>query len=179
MKKIVIIGPECTGKSTLTKQLAAHFETVWCPEFARTFLQQHGNDYSYANLLNIAKGQLAQEDYLQQGANDFYFIDTDMHVMKIWCEVAFNNCHTWILKQIATRYYDMYLLCNVDLPWVQDGMREYPDLQMRQRLFTMYKEVLIANGCAWNIISGVEEERLEMAVEALKSSPLSPGGGSR
>ena len=121
MRQIVIIGPESTGKSTLCSQLAEHYKTVWCPEFAREYLLEKGMNYSYDDLLNIAHGQLELEDVmLAEAKNGLYFIDTDMYVMKVWCEVAFENCHTWILKQIAKRKYDLYLLCSVDLPWQKD-----------------------------------------------------------
>ena len=168
MKQIVIIGPESTGKSTLAAQLAAYYKTVWCPEFAREYLRENGTDYNYEDLLNIAQGQITLEDSMkQQARNGYYFIDTDMYVMKVWCEVAFNNCHTWILKQIAARKYDLLLLCDTDLPWVPDGLREYPDLQMRQRIFKMYKDLLINDGSKWAVISGTPEERLQTAISII------------
>lgn len=171
MKKIVIIGPESTGKSTLSAQLAAHYKTVWCPEFAREYLLQHGTTYTYNDLLQIAKGQIALEDATGAVAkNNLYIIDTNMYVMKVWCEVVFNNCHTWILKQIAERPYDLYLLCDTDLPWVQDGLREYPDPAMRQRLFKMYKDLLINSGTKWAIISGTPEDRLEKSINIIDTT---------
>ncbi|HUQ65186.1 MAG TPA: ATP-binding protein, partial [Flavitalea sp.] len=128
MKKIVIIGPESTGKSTLCAQLAEHYKTCWCPEFAREYLKEKNGAYDYADLLNIAHGQLKlEDDMLASAQNGYYFLDTDLYVMKVWCEVAFENCYTWILKQIALRKYDFYFLCDVDLPWVKDELREYPD----------------------------------------------------
>ena len=168
MKQIVIIGPESTGKSTLAAQLAAYYKTVWCPEFTHEYLRERGTDYTYDDLLNIAHGQITLEDNMrQQARNGYYFIDTDMYVMKVWSEVAFNNCHTWILKQIAARKYDLLLLCDTDLPWVPDGLREYPDLQMRQRLFKMYKDILINDGSRWAVISGKPEERLQTAISII------------
>ena len=165
MKKIVIIGPESTGKSTLTQQLAEHYNTTWCPEFAREYLLENGTDYSFSDLLNIARGQVLLEDtLLAQAKNNLYFIDTDMYVMKVWCEVAFNNCHTWILKQIAARHYDLILLCDTDLPWVKDELREYPDLHTRERLFKMYKDLLINQRTKWAVISGSHIERLQLAL---------------
>jgi NadR type nicotinamide-nucleotide adenylyltransferase len=175
MKKIVILGPECTGKSTLASQLAAHYETVWCPEFARDYLLEHGTDYRYEDLLNIAAGQLELQDRLETTAKDRYFIDTDMYVMKVWCEVAFNNCPTWILKQIAMRHCDLYLLCDVDLPWVQDGLREYPDPVKRVQLFKMYKDLMINSGTRWAVISGTSNERFASAVGILDSLFLPSG----
>ena len=170
MKKIVIIGPESTGKSTLTEQLANHYRTAWCPEFAREYLKENGTDYSFDDLLNIARGQLILEDnFLAQAKNNLYFIDTDMYVMKVWCEVAFNNCHTWILKQIALRNYDLFLLCDTDLPWVKDELREYPALETRRRLFKMYEDLLINQGTKWAVISGSYEERIQTAISLIKA----------
>ena len=169
MKRIVIIGPESTGKSTLATQLADNYKTVWCPEFAREYLLEHGRDYTFDDLLNIAYGQLELEDTMETMAgNGIYIIDTDMYVMKVWCEVVFNDCHTWILKQIAQRHYDLYLLCNTDLPWVQDGLREYPDEAIRQKLFKIYKDLLINSGVPWAVISGQESQRLQAAIAMIK-----------
>jgi NadR type nicotinamide-nucleotide adenylyltransferase len=183
MKKIVVIGPESTGKSTLCEKLAAHFNTRWCPEYAREFLQAHGTDYSYDTLLTIAKGQVAlEEKYIHEveqqaeGANPdtpthdspLLFIDTDMYVMNVWCKFVFGKTHSWILNQIIERKYDLYLLCNVDLPWVKDELREYPDLARREKLYNIYKEIMINQPVPWVDISGNYEERFEKAVAAVK-----------
>lgn len=168
IKKIVIIGPESTGKSTLCEQLAAYYKTSWCPEFAREYLMQTGGRYTFADLLNVAHGQLELEDTaITSASNGLYFIDTDMYVMKVWCEVVFESCHTWILKQIAQRQYDFYFLCNTDLPWVKDELREYPDLEMRNRLFNMYKDILVHQKTPWAEISGTDAQRLQMAVSII------------
>jgi NadR type nicotinamide-nucleotide adenylyltransferase len=165
MKKIVIIGPESTGKSTLCGQLAEHYKTTWCPEFAREYLLEKGMNYTFDDLLNIAHGQLELEDtLLAEAGNGLYFIDTDMYVMKVWCEVAFENCHTWILKQIGQRRYDLYLLCSTDLPWQKDELREYPDLAFREKLFKMYKDIVVNSNTMWAEISGTDVQRLQMAV---------------
>ncbi len=178
MKKIVVIGPESTGKSSLCEELAQHFDTLWCPEFAREYLLTNGKDYQYADLLTIAKGQLAMEDeYVTSvgrlhNKNDnnpsLLFIDTDMYVMKVWCEFVFGKCHAWILDQVVKKKYDLYLLCNVDLPWVQDELREYPDLESRQRLYHIYKDIMINQSTPWIDISGDYEERRLKAITAVE-----------
>ena len=168
MRKIVIIGPESTGKSTLCSQLAEHFKTCWCPEFAREYLKETGGKYSFHDLLNIAHGQLELEDtMLTQAKNGFYFIDTDMYVMKVWCEVVFETCHTWILKQIALRKYDLFFLCDIDLPWVKDDLREYPDLEFRKKLFKMYRDLMVTQKTKWAEISGTHAQRLQTAVSII------------
>ena len=165
MRKIVIIGPESTGKSTLCSQLADYYKTCWCPEFAREYLLERNGKYNFEDLLNIAHGQLDLEDtMLTQAKNGFYFIDTDMYVMKVWCEFAFGDCHRFILEQIIARKYDLYLLCNVDLPWTNDELREYPDLRTRQRLYNIYKDIMVNQEVPWVEISGSYEERLKKAV---------------
>ncbi|HEX5654025.1 MAG TPA: AAA family ATPase [Chitinophagaceae bacterium] len=179
LKKVVILGPESTGKSTLCEQLAQHFDTMWCPEFAREWLLTNGKNYSYDDLLTIAKGQLAlEEEYslmlenqsiplLENGGHIPLFIDTDMYVMKVWCEFVFGQCHSYILEQIIRRKYDLYLLCNVDLIWTADELREYPDLKSRQTLYNMYKDCMINQDIPWVEISGDHEQRFQTAVKAV------------
>jgi len=172
LKKIVIVGPESTGKSTLCTQLAAHFNTLWCPEFAREYLLEHGTDYSFENLLTIAKGQLALEEKYTAAVTaeqkTFLFLDTDMYVMKVWCEFVFEKCHPFILDEIVERKYDLYLLCKPDLPWVKDELREYPDLESREKLYHIYKDLLINQNVPWVEISGGYDERLVKAINAVE-----------
>ena len=169
IKKIVILGPESTGKSTLCAQLAEHYDTIWCPEYAREYLLKNGMNYSYNDLLTIAMGQLQLEDeFLQKTIpGKPLFVDTDMYVMKVWCEFVFGQCHQWILEQIVSRPCDLYLLCNIDLPWVKDELREYPDLESRAKLYNIYEDIMINQPVPWIDIRGKADERLEKAVESI------------
>jgi NadR type nicotinamide-nucleotide adenylyltransferase len=171
LKKIVVIGPESTGKSTLCTQLAKHYKTLWCPEYAREYLLKHGKKYDYKDLLVIAKGQIASEDkYAEQALKEkqkLLFIDTDMYVMKVWCEFVFGKCHPYIHEQIKERKYDLYLLCNTDLPWVKDELREYPDLKTREKLYHIYKNIMDNQAIPWVDINGDNEERLYKAIRAV------------
>jgi NadR type nicotinamide-nucleotide adenylyltransferase len=172
LKKIVIIGPESTGKSTLCEALANHYNTIWCKEYAREYLLKNGTDYSYDDLLTIAKGQLKLEDEAVQKLSQIntstkLIIDTDMYVMKVWCEFVFGKCHNQIIQQAAARNYDMYLLCNVDLPWAKDELREYPDPVVREKLFYHYKDIAINSGVPWALVSGTGKDRLQSAVDAI------------
>ncbi|MEP6595434.1 MAG: ATP-binding protein [Ginsengibacter sp.] len=192
IKKIVAIGPESTGKSTLCKQLANHYKTFWVPEFAREYLEKHGTDYNYENLLTIAQAQVALEEQYEVAivngqwspdntesdspftihhspASPLLFIDTDMYVMKVWCEFAFGKCHNWILNQIATRQYDLYLLCSVDLPWTKDNLREYPNFEIRNKLYHHYKDLMINQNIPWVEINGDYEQRLKKSIDTINS----------
>lgn len=183
IKKLAIIGPESTGKSTLSELLSNHYKTAWVPEYARTYLYKHGMSYTYEDLLKIAKGQLALEDeYIDDIKKSAVnastpialFIDTNMYVMKVWCEFVFGRCHDWILEQIAVREYDFYFLCDIDLPWVKDDLREYPDLESRQRLFLMYKDIMINQPVPWKEISGNYDQRIQKAVSAVDDLLAAP-----
>ncbi len=190
VKKIVIIGPESTGKSSLCEQLAQHYHTEWCPEFAREYLLTHGTDYSFNDLLTVAMGQGALEnEYLKMVEGQWsgtadgrwvknksmltaphppaLFIDTDMYVMKVWCEYVFQKCHQFILDEIVTRKCDLYLFCNIDLPWIKDELREYPDEKPRVELYHIYKDLLINQDTPWVDISGGYDQRFSKAVEAV------------
>jgi NadR type nicotinamide-nucleotide adenylyltransferase len=175
LKKIVVIGPESTGKSTLCEQLADHYKTEWVPEFARNYLLEIRRPYTYEDLLYIAEEQVIHEDRICSASNGpLLFIDTDMYVMKVWCEYVFKKCHRFILDQIAKRKYDGYLLCNTDLPWVADELREYPDLESREKLFHMYKDLMVNQSVPWKEISGDYDERLQQAIHF--TSVVSEGG---
>ncbi|MDI3318818.1 ATP-binding protein [Pinibacter soli] len=177
IKKIVVIGPESTGKSTLCKLLAMHFNTIWVKEYAREYLLQNGKKYSYEDLVTIAKGQISlenkgldelSEEQTEPSQTPLLFIDTDMYVMKVWSEFAFGKCDQFILDQIVSRKYDLYLLCDVDIPWIIDELREYPDLTTREKLYHIYKDILINQNVPWTEVSGSYEERLEKAIYAVK-----------
>lgn len=173
IKKVVIIGPESTGKSYLCEKLAQHYHSSWVPEYAREYLYAVGGKYSYDDLLIIAKNQLDlenkyTEDAIQKGHNTI-FIDTDMFVMKIWCEYVYGKCHPWINRQAQAQQYNLYLLCKPDIPWVKDTLREYPDLETREKLFEIYKDTLSKQTLPWYIISGNYEERFNKALNAIET----------
>lgn len=183
LKKIVTIGPESTGKSMLCTQLAEHFNTRWVPEYAREYLMKHGTKYKYEDLYTIAEGQIKGEESIinsmmhpkpstlnpQPSSPNLQpvFIDTDLTVIKVWSEFVFNKCDNRILTQIANRPYHLYLLCNIDLPWVKDELREYPDLESREKLYHYYKDFLINQHIPWVEINGNYEERLQKGIDAV------------
>jgi NadR type nicotinamide-nucleotide adenylyltransferase len=184
VKRIVILGPESTGKSTLCRELAGYYGSEWVPEYARAYLMEHGMNYTYDDLLTIAKGQLRCEEEKDLELHEsspvypFLFYDTNMYVMQVWCEFVFDRCHSWILEKIAERRYDLYLLCNIDLPWTKDQLREYPDFESRERLYHIYKEILINQHVPWVLVSGDDKSRLQAAVHGINECFKLPDPGS-
>lgn len=166
VKKIAIVGPESTGKSTLTQALATHYNTVWVPEYARRYLNQLHVPYNQKDLTKIAYGQLALEEEYLNSANRFLFCDTNLIVIKVWSEFKFGNCDQEILVQMMNRKYDLHLLTYIDLPWKPDPLREHPD--KRKELFECYEAALREQNLQYSIIRGEEEQRIESAIQAVE-----------
>ena len=167
IKKIVVIGPESTGKSTLSEALARQLNTLWVPEYAREYLVTIKRTYSEKDLIKIASGQVNMEERLSEQANKLLICDTDLNVIKVWSEHKYNRCHRWILEQIAERRYDLYLLTYIDVIWEDDPLREHSDLNMRRYFYNQYKDIVVNSGIAWKEIKGNHEERLYTALMAI------------
>ena len=165
LKKIAIIGPESTGKSTLSEDLANHFNTLSVPEYARVYLENLGREYEEADLLEIAKGQVEHEKKMEKEATSFLFCDTTLAVVKVWSEHKYGRCHPWIVEQLNKMQYDYFLLTDIDLPWEPDPLREHPD--MREHFFELYHQYLETNKFSYKRISGTRSERLKLAVKAI------------
>jgi NadR type nicotinamide-nucleotide adenylyltransferase len=170
LKKVVIIGPESTGKSTLAQELADHFGCLWVPEYARNYLENLGKPYTYEDLLEIAKGQVELENELSQRSKELLVCDTDLNVIKIWSKHKYGKVHPWIEDQIKMRKYDLYLLTDIDIPWQDDPQREHPDPAMRLYFFNLYRRILEGSGLPFCIISGNEIDRKKTAIEIVKKS---------
>jgi len=172
LKKIVVNGPESTGKSSLCEALAAHYHTAWVPEYAREYLLTHGTEYRLEDLSLIARGQVELEDRLANEAaaagKTLLLVDTALYVIKVWSEFVFDRCDPWILEQIARRRYDAYLLCRTDLPWIKDELREYPDPATRERLFRIYRESLVQQHTPWAEIGGQDDARVAAGIAAVR-----------
>lgn len=166
MKKIVLIGPESTGKTTLSEKLAHYFNEPWVPEFAREYLLNLKRPYAKGDLIEIAKGQLKSEDEKSKNAAKFLFCDTDLHVIKVWSDHLYKDCDQWIEDEINTRKYDFYFLCRNDFPWKADPLRENPELG--DYFFDVFKNLLIEKKKDFAVLEGNTEDRLFKATHIIK-----------
>ncbi len=161
MIRISVTGPESTGKSWLAERLALHYGTGWMPEYARQYLEEINRPYTYDDILVIAQKQHENENKAGR-STELLFCDTDFCVTSIWCTVKYGKCHEWISAKLDQNLYGLYLLCDIDLPWKYDPMREHPE--MRKELFGMYHNLLESEKFNFRIVQGTGEERLRNAI---------------
>ena len=160
MLKIIVTGPESSGKTTLCKELCKHFKVPFAKEFARQYLTNLDKDYTQNDLFEIAKGQLASE-------HNFQLLDTDLITIKIWNKYKYGNCNNWILKQIEKQKSEnrFYILCSPDIPWENDPLRENPI--NRNQLLKLYKKEIEKLGHNYFLLEG--ENRLEKSISKISN----------
>jgi len=158
MHKIIVTGPESSGKTTLCKNLSEHFKIPFAKEYVREFLNELGGDYKQDDLLEIAKVQLKSELNSQ-------LLDTDLITIKIWSEYKYGSCDKWILSQIEKQKTEkrFYLLCKADIPWEADPLRENPT--NRNELFKIHKKELENLGHDYFVVEG--ENRVEKSISKI------------
>jgi NadR type nicotinamide-nucleotide adenylyltransferase len=164
--RIAVTGPESTGKSTLAEGLARYFHTVYNPEYAREYLDKINRPYTFEDIEKIAQFQLQNEIELIKSARNLIVADTEFIVIKVWMDHKYGKCPNWIIKEIEKNPYDLYLLCDIDIPWQPDPQREHPHLrEYFKKVYIRKLEKLKAN---YLIISGNIKEREDFAVSAIK-----------
>lgn len=166
IKRVVVIGPECTGKSELAEFLAGHYNTSWAPEYARGYLSNLVRPYNQGDLTTIARGQIRVEEEFARTANGILFCDTNLHVIKIWSEFKFGECDEEIINEINNRVYDLYLLTYIDIPWQDDPLREHPD--KREELYSIYLRELNGQPVPFVEIKGDRDQRRKTALNAIE-----------
>jgi NadR type nicotinamide-nucleotide adenylyltransferase len=167
--KVVLYGPESTGKTTLAKALAAHFNTTWIPEFARDYLQEKWNQKrelcTLDDLLPIAKGQMRLENEGLEKANQWMFCDTNVLTTAVYSEIYYNSCDVTLLEAAKTNEYDLYLLTDIDVPWEKDDLRDKPN--EREVLLKNFKSALDKYELPYILLSGGKQARLKRAINIL------------
>lgn len=158
MTHIVFTGPECSGKTTLSTEIAKIFNAPLVQEYARDYLNKNGPNYQYSDLLQIAKGQLKIEEKHKKKKNQIIICDTNLQVIKIWSQIKYSKCDEFILKNQNPNAY--YILCYPDFPWVQDPLRESPN--DRLKLFSHYLNDLKKNQYNFTIVRGSVKNRISI-----------------
>lgn len=170
--KLALVGPECTGKTTLATALSEHWNEPFVPEYSREYLEELGRNYTHEDILEVAKVQLEREYEVAENAERFLICDTNMLVTKIWAEVRFGRAQNWIERQFLEKPYQLYILCGHEIPWEYDELRENAD--DREELYDLYKKALIRAGKRYIEVSGSVEERQEKVMKTLRRMRLLP-----
>ena len=168
--KVVLFGPESTGKTTLARELANHFKTEWVPEYAREYLQEKWNKEKKTcepqDLIPIAEGQIRLENYLTKKANKLLICDTDLLETKVYSEAYYlGYCDPVLEKYALQNIYDLYLLTSIDIPWEKDDLRDKPN--ERDRMFLYFKDTLEKYNKNFVILNGDNKKRLSLAIESI------------
>lgn len=166
VKRIAIVGPECTGKTDLAGFLALHYQTNWVPEVARNYIDGLQRPYEKSDLAIIAEQQVDLEDHYAATANRLLICDTNLLVIKIWSEFKYGHCDPSIIQKMTARKYDLHLLTYVDVPWEEDPQREHPD--KREQLFKLYRTELTKYQYPFVEIRGEQRERRATAISAIE-----------
>jgi NadR type nicotinamide-nucleotide adenylyltransferase len=167
MKSICLHGPESTGKSTMATLLSAHFNCEIVPEFGRAYCEEHGTDTSMHDLVVIAEQQAQMTRGAKMRARDWLILDTDPVMTAVWAQMMHGRRDPWFDR--FTDYADIYLLLDIDLPWVDDGLRIYGEPEDRQRFFDLSRAELERRNLNWTIISGDGELRFEAVLTAIQA----------
>ncbi|SFR54027.1 MULTISPECIES: AAA family ATPase [Maribacter] len=165
--KVVLFGPESTGKTTLSEQLARHYHTVWVPEYARDYLQDKWNNERKTcephDLLPIAEGQMRLENKLTKKATEILICDTDLLETKVYSEAYYvGDCDPVLEKYALENSYDLYLLTYIDIPWEADDLRDKPN--EREEMFNYFKDTLEKYGKNFITLKGSKKQRLAKAI---------------
>jgi HTH-type transcriptional repressor of NAD biosynthesis genes len=174
MKKVCVVGPESTGKSTLVKLLAEKYHTVFVPEYARGYLEALQRDPTQDEMLTIARGQHASEAALARNAERLLFCDTDALTTCLWSQWLFGACEQALWQEAAKGSYELSLLLDVDVPWVGDSVRYFPE--KRQQCWQECLDLQRAHHRRIVLISGSWEERMEKACAAVDTLLAESGG---
>ena len=163
--KIAIVGPESTGKSTMSAYLADHYETVWVPEYARGYCEKLTESPTWQDEINMFYGQIALEKEYLPKANKLLICDTTFITVKIWSDHIFGCSPQEVLDELPKHTYDLYLLLSIDLPWEEDPLRDFP--HMREHFMDVWHKELQALNASYVLISGTGKERYDSAVGAI------------
>ena len=163
MIKVAIIGPESAGKTTLAGMLKAHFNGFIVNEFAREYLNDKSS-YEEEDLLEIAKGQANFENEGINSDKDIVLFDTNFLVLKVWSDLKYNRCHSFIEVELSNRKYDLSLLLLPNIPWQYDPMRESPSIEDRMNIFNEYKKQLELLNHPYQIIRNIGYGRTQESI---------------
>jgi NadR type nicotinamide-nucleotide adenylyltransferase len=163
--RVVVTGSESTTKTTLAEQLSRHYRAELVPEFVREYAEARHGVVQFSDHGPIARGQMALEDAAIARGNPLVVQDTDLLSTVVYCEHYFGKCPAWIAEAARQRAPDLYLLCEIDVPWVADGMRDRG--HMREEMQLLFREAVKQSGAPVAVIMGDRRERFARATDAI------------
>jgi NadR type nicotinamide-nucleotide adenylyltransferase len=166
LTRVVLTGSESTGKTTLANELARHYRAEIVPEFVRSYAERQNGIITFDDHGPIARGQSALEDEVFAKARGIVFLDTDLLSTVVYCDHYFGKCPDWIRQAAAARTPDLYVLCDIDIPWVADGVRDRGD--RRDEMQSLFRKAVADAGTDYIEVRGDLAHRLA-AVEAAVS----------
>ncbi|HTM97335.1 MAG TPA: ATP-binding protein [Pedobacter sp.] len=165
IKKIAIVGPESTGKSTISQALAKHYHVPWVPEYARYYCAALTTDCTLQDEINMFHGQVAlEESVLAMTETDFIICDTTFITVKIWSDEMLGETPQIVIDALQAKPYDFYVLLDIDLPWMDDPLRDFP--HMREHFMAIWHKELQALQANYVMVGGLED-RLENVIKAV------------
>ena len=167
LNKIVISGPESSGKTTLFNELCDSYSLVGVSEYARDYIGDLNRNYSYEDILLIAQTQYKNEQICLESNQPFVLADSDLLTLEIWCEFKYNNCHPFIKDRLRAHLPNVYLLCHPEIPWEYDNQRENPN--DRIALFEIYENKIKSLEVDYHVIKGDRSTRLKNAKRIINS----------
>lgn len=166
MYKVAIIGPESTGKSALAEKLADFYHSVWVPEYARGYIENLNQPYTFDDVMQIAKHQIEEEKAFEnQSTHPFVFFDTELIITKVWFEYVYKEVPSFLKERLQKGFFDLYLLCEPDIPWEADSVRENGD--NRDFFFNWYQKEIENLNKPFIKIHGLGDDRLQNAITAI------------
>lgn len=166
--RIVVTGSECTGKTTLSQQLADRLGGLWLPEYSRRYVESVQRALTAADVEPIARGQMALEDASLLSRPQLIVQDTDLVSTVVYAEFYYGRCPPWIEEQAQLRLAPLYLICDIDIPWIPDGVRDQPNA--REMIHARFVHTLERVGARAVLVSGLGPERLEHALTVVRDA---------
>lgn len=172
LRRIVVTGSECTGKTTLAHDLAAHLDVAWVPEQSRAYAESVRRELTVHDVEPIARAQRAAEEAglaeARRRGDACLVLDTDLVSTVVYARHYYGSCPPWIVDEARIRLGDLYLLCEIDVPWMGDCVRDRP--LAREEMHERFRSTLVEFGARPCLVRGLDDARLAASLACIRST---------